>query len=284
MSAFEGTFDGAEYLHLHPDVAAANMDPWYHFEHHGHGENRAVAIRTAWGGVITGYFDEDGYKKAHGDLAANNWHESSWAHYQRHGHGEGRKIVVKANDAHSGTFDGSHYLSTHPDVAAAGVDAAEHFFNYGYSEGRKVTVHSTTGPQTGFWYESGYLGLNPDLLAAGAWSESAFEHFKRHGHGEGRLISVSTNPVAGTFDGDAYIKAYPDLAQAEVDPWTHYSTHGFGEKRLVPVRRSDGSLAYGYFSQDAYLHHHPDVKANWSEPAFEHYKRHGHGENRLIYL
>ena len=33
-------------------------------------------------------------------------------------------------------FDAGRYLRMHPDVAAAAVDAAEHYLNFGLSEGR----------------------------------------------------------------------------------------------------------------------------------------------------
>ena len=37
----------------------------------------------------------------------------------------------------SGLFDAEFYLSQYPDVAQAGVAALEHFFDFGYREGRR---------------------------------------------------------------------------------------------------------------------------------------------------
>ena len=37
----------------------------------------------------------------------------------------------------SGLFDSEYYLSAYPDIAAAGVNPLDHFFYYGYKEGRR---------------------------------------------------------------------------------------------------------------------------------------------------
>ena len=42
--------------------------------------------------------------------------------------------------ANAGEFYGPGYLAWNEDVAAAGVDAFEHFKNHGYKEGRVLAV------------------------------------------------------------------------------------------------------------------------------------------------
>jgi ubiquinone/menaquinone biosynthesis C-methylase UbiE len=92
--------------------------------------------------------------------------------------------------AESGLFDADWYLTTYPDVAAAGLDPIDHYLNHGASEGRN--------PGPGFdtiWYlsENHYVraaGVNPLLhyIQYGRHSETApvplnegqrFESFSR---------------------------------------------------------------------------------------------------------
>src|ERR1017187_8136335 len=57
----------------------------------------------------------------------------------------------------SGLFDNDYYLAQHPDIAQAGVNALEHFYDFGYREGRRPNLYFD--PQ---WY----LKQNPDVQAA----------------------------------------------------------------------------------------------------------------------
>src|ERR1017187_10906565 len=61
--------------------------------------------------------------------------------------------------AKSGLFDTQFYLSEYPDIAKAGVPALEHFFDFGYREGRRPNLYFD--PQ---WY----LKQNPDVQEAGS--------------------------------------------------------------------------------------------------------------------
>ena len=47
----------------------------------------------------------------------------------------------------------------------------------------------------------------------------------------------------GIFDADAYLAAYPDVADAGLDPLTHYIRHGLPEGRQLPMRRAPGGTA-----------------------------------------
>jgi SAM-dependent methyltransferase len=88
-------------------------------------------------------------------------------------------------------FDPVFYLKTYPDVAAAAVDPLDHYLQYGKSEGR--------------------LPRDPRLPADG-------EHLPR------------TEGVPG-FDPVYYLKTYPDVAAAGVDPLDHYLRYGRSEGR-----------------------------------------------------
>ena len=99
-----------------------------------------------------------------------------WQWYQ---HKFSRGPVVAAEDIEvvqaSPLFDAALYLENYPDVAAAGLTAAEHYLRYGASEGREPSKDFD-----GSWYLSYYddvadSGINPLL------------HFERFGRAEGRL-------------------------------------------------------------------------------------------------
>lgn len=75
-------------------------------------------------------------------------------------------------------FDASWYLERYPDVAAAGISAAEHFMTVGYKEGRDPNAIFST---------SAYLAANPDINADFV---NPFLHFVLHGAAEGRRLKV----------------------------------------------------------------------------------------------
>src|SRR5262249_18569612 len=85
-------------------------------------------------------------------------------------------------------FDGDWYLHRNPDVAAAGLDPALHYFMHGAVEGRDPGPRFST---------SAYLAMHPDVEAAGM---NPLLHYVLHGASEGRRIAPSTaihtNPAA----------------------------------------------------------------------------------------
>jgi hypothetical protein len=76
----------------------------------------------------------------------------------------------------SGLFDAEWYLSTYPDVAAAGIEPLEHYLVHGASEGREP------GPD---FDGKAYLAANPDVAEAGA---NPLLHYLEFGHAEGRQL------------------------------------------------------------------------------------------------
>lgn len=54
VTQLEGEFDADWYLAAYPDVAAAGMDPWEHYRHHGKTEGRLPCrnLATAWGHAL----------------------------------------------------------------------------------------------------------------------------------------------------------------------------------------------------------------------------------------
>jgi glycosyltransferase involved in cell wall biosynthesis len=146
-----------------------------------------------------------------------------------------------------GLFDEGYYIDTYPDVADSELDAFEHFFLYGYREGRR--------PNPSFdpnWY----LATYPDVKS------SEFQpllHYAQFGEQEGRRPAPYFDPTwyrkkynvpAGQnalahylkhrfgpfspmpeFDAEYYLAEYKDVAVAGVDPFEHYIHIGYCEGR-----------------------------------------------------
>jgi hypothetical protein len=72
-------------------------------------------------------------------------------------------------------FDCEFYLTTYPDVAAAGIDPIRHYLDAGWSERRDPSLLFST---------SFYMESNPDVVAAGV---NPFYHYHAAGKSEGRL-------------------------------------------------------------------------------------------------
>src|SRR5262249_5555283 len=145
------------------------------------------------------------------------------------------------------------YLKTYPDVAAAGVDPAIHYLSSGAAEGRDPGPRFST--QT-------YLRLHPDVAGAG---ENPLLQFVRAWCGEGLEILPQSNQPATDeellaaselFDRGWYLKTYPDVAAADVDPAIHYLSNGAAEGRDPGPR----------FSTQTYLRNRPDVAGSGENP------------------
>lgn len=99
------------------------------------------------------------------------------------------------------------YFEMYPDVAAAGISAADHYMSTGWAEGRNPCPLFDTE-----WYFKNY----PDVELAGA---NPLWHFAKIGWREGR------NPHA-LFDTRYYLQNNPDVAAAGTEPLAHYLSAG----------------------------------------------------------
>lgn len=72
------------------------------------------------------------------------------------------------------------------------------------------------------------------------------------------------------FDSEWYLRTYPDVAEANVDPMNHYLLFGYKEGRN-PNR---------FFDTNFYLRSYPDIAASTINP-FIHYIMHGAKEGRF---
>ncbi len=136
-------------------------------------------------------------------------------------------------------FNAARYLHQNPDVAAAGVNAEDHFRQHGQREGRDPG---------GLFDTRTYLDDNPDVRdAVERGLTSAVNQFLSFGQFEGR------NP-SRTFDTAAYLEANPDVAAAVraggTTAYQHFVAHGQFEDRS-PSRAFDPRV---------YLDDNPDVR------------------------
>lgn len=86
-----------------------------------------------------------------------------------------------------------------------------------------------------------------------------------------RRYELSLIRGCGLFNAGWYLKTYPDVAAAGMDPARHFRDHGHRE------RRSPGP----YFDTEHYLQLYPDIAANGMNPLV-HYLIAGWAEKRSI--
>ena len=109
----------------------------------------------------------------------------------------------------SGAFDRGFYLANNPDVAAAGVDALDHYIDAGDREGRRPS--SIFDPD---WYRTTYLGGDASL-------NTLADYLHRNPAGSSR------NPNRW-FDNDHY-RSTAGIGP-RIDPMQHYLAAGRGAK------------------------------------------------------
>lgn len=146
-------------------------------------------------------------------------------------------------------FDPEWYLQANPDVAQAGMDAEDHYFDAGYSEGRSPSPYfidelyysqfdepPSTEPAIhhyiknfaardivfneyfdATWYSGRFL-LNA--------VEDATEHFFLTG-------SAKQLPPGPRFLPAWYLSLYADVREAELDPFRHFVQSGHAEARIA---------------------------------------------------
>lgn len=113
------TFFSAEwYLTQNADVAAAGIDPLWHYMQFGWHEGRDP----------NPYMDSDWYLAQNPDVARAGVNPAE--HYWNFGWQEGRDP--------SEIFSTTSYLDAHPDVALAGLNPLEHYLFWGIHEGREI--------------------------------------------------------------------------------------------------------------------------------------------------
>ncbi|MCZ2121265.1 MAG: hypothetical protein LC108_03265, partial [Anaerolineales bacterium] len=127
----------------------------------------------------------------------------------------------------SGLFDEELYLKANPDVAQAKMDPVYHYVKYGYL-GRETPPHFDTRWYTDAYEEVQRSGINPLV------------HYIKRGKGQGYLPKqqieeeISIIRASGLFDEELYLKANPDVAEANMDPIYHYVKYGYTGRDVPP--------------------------------------------------
>ncbi|MDQ2844753.1 MAG: hypothetical protein M3Y72_27665, partial [Acidobacteriota bacterium] len=259
-------FDSSWYLEHYPDVAEAGLDPVVHYLEYGASECRDPGPD----------FDASWYLEQYPDVAQAG--ANPLLHYLQSGLKEGRGIrpIITQEQPRvadpelsihielikqSALFDVAWYLEQYPDIAAVGIDPAEHYLRHGALEGRNPGPIFNT-----IWY----VERHPDLQDSG---ENALVHFLEHKEvgdkellRQARLISDSD-----LFDADWYRKRCPEIATAGGQPVWHYVISGAADGRN-PGRDFDAKW---------YLKAYSDV-ANGKLNPLVHYLEHGALEERQI--
>jgi hypothetical protein len=165
--------------------------------------------------------------------------------------------------------DQKYYYSHNQDVAVAGLDAASHYNNYGWHEGRDPDADFST---------NGYLAANADVAKTGL---DPLAHYDTNGWKEGRDPSAA-------FDNEQYLLHNPDVKAAGLDPLAHYLQYGQAEGRQAYAAIGKASsFTHGSFDAEYYLLANPDVaKAALAAGgdtfafAYQHYQSSGWQEHR----
>ena len=185
---------------------------------------------------------------------------------------EKRQIeIVKA----SPLFDAKWYLEQNPDVKAKKIGAAKHYVKWGWKEGRNPSKEFDT---------EAYLEQYPELLEKN-WCplfhymlehkelmQKAFNKTKEKKTKTGKVTECTDYKLIAKskyFDKRWYLKTYPDVKKAGVDPVKHYLQFGWKEGRN-PSKK---------FSTNDYLDLNADVKRAKINPLL-HYEKYGKKEGR----
>ena len=161
-------------------------------------------------------------------------------------------------------FDAVFYAERNPDVVAAGVDLAKHYYLSGWKEYRNPSVEFSTRR---------YLQANPDVVAADI---NPLLHYIDRGKAEGRQIhyveeeaQIEAIRDSGLFDADYYLATYTDIQPPPQDPIRHYCEFGWHEGRNPSAE----------FDTQGYLAAYRDIR-DWGTNPFWHYVVAGRAEFR----
>ena len=116
-------------------------------------------------------------------------------------------------------FDEAFYLTSYPDVLAAGVDAWAHYDRDGWQQGRDPNPLFDSD-----WYMAAYRSELPP-------GDNPLVDYWHRGWREGR------NP-SPWFDTGWYLNAYPDVRLAGINPLLHFLASGAEEGRKPSYRFS----------------------------------------------
>ena len=148
----------------------------------------------------------------------------------------------------SGLFDDEYYKQSYPDLAQADIPLFDHFFSYGYREGRRPNLYFDPA-----WYRAHASDVQQQdvqpllhfLVYGDAEGRAPCQFFNTAWYREHYKIPLSQNTLAHylknrfdiplspmpDFDADFYAAKNPDVVQAKVDMFDHFLNIGYKECR-----------------------------------------------------
>ena len=176
-------------------------------------------------------------------------------------------------------FDRKWYLEQNPDVKAKKIGAARHYVKYGWKEGRNPSpefdgnTYLNEFPELYakgwcplFHYMTLHKELMPKVTVKEIMHNLANKYFKKY---KGKSNDYKLIAKSKYFNKRWYLKRYPDVKRAKVDPIEHYLKYGWKEGRN-PSKKFDANV---------YLNRYEDVKNAKMNPLL-HYEKHGKKEGR----
>lgn len=241
-------FSTSYYLENNPDIVESGNNPLWHYVTVGSKEGRAARpgdtasdLEPSFeAAAVEPFFDADFYLAQNSDVAEVGL--DPLTHYLLQGWREGR-------DPHP-DFSTSFYLEENKDVSDTGINPFWHYVVTGKDEGREACP-----PQ--------------EVQEAGAEEQPDSEEFSELAHISEEKIVYEMNTINDEFDTAFYLRKYPDVEQAGVDPLMHFVLSGWKEGRDP---NDDFSVNY-------YLESNPDIKDSGINP-FWHYITGGRAEGR----
>ena len=195
-------FCSSWYLQSHADVKTSGCNPVLHYIESGSHEGRSSSPQ----------FNTRAYLEKYPVLKQTGG--NALGHFLRVGRFDGHRLEeipdpvgiaagIQDDGDVSDLFDEEWYLKAHPDVAASGMGALNHYLEYGIKEGLNPNKVFDTA-----WYNQAYL----DVLASGT---PAIRHYLSSGWREGRF-------AAPHFDSKWYARQHKELMRVDENPLVHY--------------------------------------------------------------
>lgn len=189
---------------------------------------------------------------------------------------EKRQIEIVKN---SPLFDAKWYLAQNPDVKSKKIGAAKHYVKYGWKEGRNPSpdfdteeyLHEYPELEEKNWCPLfHYMLEHKELMPKIDYKEQILNLLDKYTNKyEGKSKNYIAIAKSKYFNKNWYLRTYPDVKKAKIDPIEHYMKYGWKE----------GYNPSPMFNTEGYLSRYPDVKKANVNPLL-HYEKHGRKEGR----
>ncbi len=180
---------------------------------------------------------------------------------------------------YSSFFDAKWYLAQNPDVKDKKIGAAKHYVKYGWKEGRNPGPNFDTEEYLHEYPELKeknccplfhYILEHEELKPRVNYKEQIFNLLNKFSNRyKGKSSDYKLIATSKYFNARWYLKQYPDVAKARLDPIEHYMKYGWKEGRNPGFN----------FDTKEYLNMYFDVKKANINPLL-HYIKCGEKEGR----